>query len=60
VGTDHVTAHSAAEKSSHAAKKAQYAPFKDAYAAAWPVARVVPANGLSLSNNPAGEVSDEL
>ena len=60
VGSDHVTAHSAAEKSSQSAKKAQHSPFKDAYAAAWPVAHVVPADGLSLSNNPAGEVSDEL
>lgn len=59
-GTEHDTRHSAPVKSSHVAKLAQQSPFKDAYAAAWSVARVVPANGLSLANNPIGEVPDEL
>jgi RNA polymerase sigma-70 factor (ECF subfamily) len=45
---------------SHVAKKAQHSPFKDAYAAAWPVASVAPANGASLANNLTGEVTDEL
>src|ERR1700682_3314160 len=51
-GTEHDTPHSAPVKSSHVAKRAQQSPFKDAYATAWPVARVVPANGLYLANNP--------
>jgi RNA polymerase sigma-70 factor (ECF subfamily) len=59
-GTEHVALHSALERSAHSARSARHSPFKDAYAAAWPVARIVPANGLSLVNNPAGEVSDEL
>jgi RNA polymerase sigma-70 factor (ECF subfamily) len=59
-GTEHGTPHSAPAKPSHVAKRAQHSPFKDAYAAAWPVGRVVPVNGLSLANNPTGEVPDEL
>ncbi|HEV7510727.1 MAG TPA: sigma-70 family RNA polymerase sigma factor [Candidatus Acidoferrum sp.] len=54
------TSHSASAKSSHVAEPAQQSPFKDAYAAAWPVARVVRANGMSLANNAIGEVPDEL
>src|ERR1700730_17032345 len=60
-GTEHDTPHSAPVKSSQVAKRAQQSPcFKDAYATAWPVARVVPANVVSLANNPIGEVPDEL
>src|SRR6202795_4041016 len=59
-GTEHGTHHPAPEKSSPSAKRAQQSPFKDAYAAAWPAARVVPVNGVSLDNNLTGEVSDEL
>jgi RNA polymerase sigma-70 factor, ECF subfamily len=58
--TEHGTPHSAPAKSSHVAKRSQQSPFKDAYAAAWPVASVAPANGVSLANNPIGEVPDEL
>ena len=58
--TVHGTPHPASAKSSHVAKPAQHSLFKDAYAAAWPVARVVPANGMSLANNPIAEVPDEL
>jgi hypothetical protein len=58
--TDHGNPHAAPEKPSHSAKRAQQSPFKDAYAAAWPAARVVPVNGVSLDNNLTGEVSDEL
>ncbi|MEY2395344.1 MAG: polymerase sigma-70 factor, subfamily, partial [Acidobacteriaceae bacterium] len=59
-GNEHGTPHSAAEKSCHSPKRTQHSPFKDAYAAVWPVARVVRANGLSLADNPGGEVTDEL
>ena len=58
--TEHGTPHSAPEKSCRSAKRAQHSPFKDAYAAAWPVASVVPANGVSLSGDSTGEVPDEL
>jgi hypothetical protein len=58
--TEHGTPHSTPEKSSLSPKRAQHSHFKDAYAAAWPVARVVPVNGVSLDNNLTGEVSDEL
>jgi RNA polymerase sigma-70 factor, ECF subfamily len=59
-GIEHRNPHAAPEKSSQSAKRAQHSPFKDAYAAAWPVASVVPADSLSLATNPAGEVPDEL
>jgi RNA polymerase sigma-70 factor (ECF subfamily) len=59
-GTENGTPHSAVEKPSHSGKRAQRSPFKDAYAATWSVAGVVPANGLSLASVPTGEVSDEL
>jgi hypothetical protein len=60
LGTEHGTPHAAPQKSSHPAKRAQHSRFDDAYAAAWPVASVVPANGVSLDNNLTGEVPDEL
>jgi RNA polymerase sigma-70 factor (ECF subfamily) len=58
-GTPH-SAHSTPEKSSRPVKRVQRSPFEGAYAAAWPVARVAPVNDVSLANNLAGEVSDEL
>jgi RNA polymerase sigma-70 factor (ECF subfamily) len=54
------TPHSASAKSSHVAEPAQQSPFKDAYAGPWPVAGVVPPNGMSLANNATAEVPDEL
>jgi RNA polymerase sigma-70 factor (ECF subfamily) len=59
-GTEHRIPHTAPQKSAHSVKRAQHSPFKDAYAAAWPVASVVPANGASLANDPTAEVPDEL
>ena len=58
--SEHATVHSDPEKSSRPVKRAQHSPFEDSYAAAWPVARAVPVNGVSLAGSPAGEVSDEL
>jgi len=54
------TRHSAPAKSSHSAQKVHQSPFRDAYAAAWPVASVATINGASMANDPAGEVPDEL
>jgi RNA polymerase sigma-70 factor, ECF subfamily len=59
-GAEHGTPLSAPEKHPRSEKKAQRSPFKDAYAAAWPVASVVPANGVSSACSSTGEVSDEL
>jgi RNA polymerase sigma-70 factor (ECF subfamily) len=55
-GTEHGTPHSAPAKSANVTKRPHQSPFKDVYAAAWPVASVV--NGVSLANN--GEAPDEL
>jgi RNA polymerase sigma-70 factor, ECF subfamily len=57
---EHEIPTSAPAKSSHSAKKVQRSPFRDAYAAAWPVASVATVNGASVANDPAGEVPDEL
>lgn len=52
--------HAAPAKSSHSAQKVQRSSFRDAYAAAWPVASVATVSGASVANGPAGEVPDEL
>lgn len=57
---EHEALHSSPTKSSRSAQKVQRSPFRDAYAAAWPVASVATVNGASVADDPAGEVPDEL